>query len=226
LIEEWNLSSTEVDYTNAQQGLCCVKCYSNLRSVTLAQLILNKFSLKGNLMQNLSSGLKKIKILEINEAGDLHLYLSKTKNYVFAKYPEIDMQNMAYADNSFNAIVHSDTLEHIENTMKALKECYRILKFGGYLFYTIPIIYGRLTIRRDKLPNSYHGSQEESQGNDYKVWTEYGADFWVELVNAGFDEITLLTISDLSSVAICARKNDKGLYGKKKKSIIERIIHK
>ncbi len=46
---------------------------------------------------------------------------------------------------------------------------------GGRLFYTVPIVVGRLTRTRQGLPPSYHGNPNTSP-DDFKVETEYGAD--------------------------------------------------
>ncbi len=208
LIEEWELSSDEVTYINRQQGLCCTSCGCNLRSMTLAASIMKQYEYEGAFKDFYRSKVgKKLRLLEINDACNLHSLLSKFKKYTFAAYPHVDIQYMPYSNESFDVIVHSDTLEHVPNSLLGLKECFRTLKKGGKLFYTIPIIYGRLTKKRDGLSNSYHGNQDESQGEDYKVWTEYGADFWVELINAGFKNITINTLEDLSSIAIYASKD-------------------
>jgi SAM-dependent methyltransferase len=207
LIEEWNLTPFETAYINKQQGLCCTLCGSNLRSMTLAASIMKQFGFEGAFEHfHKSKYGRRLKTLEINEACNIHPYLMKFKKYTFAGYPYIDIQKLPYDNNTFDMIVHSDTLEHVRDSLQSLKECYRVLNNKGKVFYTIPVIYGRLSKWRDLLPNSYHGNQDESQGEDYKVWTEYGADFWVELLNAGFKEITINTIDDLASVAICATK--------------------
>lgn len=207
LINEWNISTDEVAYINKQQGFYCTSCGCNLRSMTLAVSILRHSNFKGAFKDfNKSRTGRNFKILEINEACGLHPFLSKFKKNTYACYPDIDMQNLPYDNMSFDIIIHSDTLEHVQDSLLALKECYRVLKNGGRLFYTIPVIFGRLSKKRHGLPNSYHGNQDESQGYDFKVWTEYGADFWVELINAGFKEISIDTIKDLASVAICATK--------------------
>lgn len=213
LIDEWNLSPDEVDYINTQQGFQCTKCSCNLRTMTLASAIMKLYSFKGSFEQFRFSVIgRKLKILEVNAAGGLHKTLKYFKNIVFAEYPKVDMQNLVYKNESFDLIVHSDTLEHVEKSSLALKECFRVLKQGGYLCYTIPIVYGRLNRRRDFLTNSYHGSQEEMQGEDFKVWTEYGADFWVEIIEAGFKNFTINTLDDLSALAICAQKESEIKY--------------
>jgi SAM-dependent methyltransferase len=210
LIDEWGLTPYEVDYINKQQGFHCTKCSSNLRMMTLASIIMKNYSYYGLFKDFCYSQLgNELLLLEINEVGSLHSILKKFKNYIFAEFPSVDMQNLPYKENSFDLIIHSDSLEHVENSKLAMQECYRVLKNNGSMFYTIPIVHGRMTRKRDILSKSYHGSQNESQGEDYKVWTEYGADFWVEIINSGFNEITLHTLGDLSSIGICAKKFQK-----------------
>lgn len=108
------------------------------------------------------------------------------------EYPEVDMHSLPYADQTFDLIVHSDTLEHVENPVKALSECRRVLKPGGLLAYTVPIIVDRLTRDRKGLPNSYHGAPS-SNASDFQVVTEYGADAWKHVVEAGFVDVCLST---------------------------------
>lgn len=217
LIDEWELAPYEVDYINKQQGYHCIKCLCNLRSLGLADSIMKYYKFKGQFQQFCYSKFgKKLNVLEINEAGSLYKILRQFKNYVFAKYPEIDIQKMPYENNTFDLIIHSDTLEHVEDSSLALKECFRVLKEGGVLFYTIPIVYSRLTRRRDKLPESFHGTQDETQGIDFKVVTEYGADFWVEIIKAGFTEVSISTIDGFSTLPICAKKGELQNYKKRK----------
>lgn len=208
LIREWELTNTEIEYINKQQGFYCSKCQSNLRSMTLAHALMDYFSFKGSFEQfSYTSYAKRNSLLEINESGTLHSLLSRFKNYTFAEFPDVDIQKMSFADDSFDLIIHSDTLEHIPDSQIALHECFRVLKNEGVMFYTIPIVYGKTTRKRHDLANSYHGNQDETQGEDFKVWTEYGSDFWIELFNAGFRDVRIKSISDLSSFAIIAKKS-------------------
>lgn len=47
-------------------------------------------------------------------------------------------ENMSFENNSFDLICAMDLLEHLDNDQKALKEFYRILRPGGFLFVTVP----------------------------------------------------------------------------------------
>lgn len=202
LINDWNISKSEVEYINYQQGFGCDDCKVSLRGLTLASAILQHFRFAT--MQEFLLSCEK-KILEINEATGLTKFLNQLKSYTFVRYPEVDMQQMGFESNSFDVIIHSDTLEHIPHSVKALEECYRVLNDGGVLFYTIPIIHGRLTVKRHGMPKSYHGEYAKKL-EDYVVYTEYGSDFYLEILEAGFKNITLHSISGKASLAIIAIK--------------------
>jgi hypothetical protein len=66
--------------------------------------------------------------------------------------------------------------------------------------FTIPIIVGRMTRRRKGLPPSYHGSSANPA--DFLVHTEYGADFWTEIMQAGFSECRISSLRFPAAQAI------------------------
>lgn len=207
LIAEWNLGEDEVAYIDDQQGLRCAECGCNLRSMTLAAAILRAFGcdLLFSDFCRMSALAKQVRVLEINEAGKLTSFLKQLANYTFASFPEIDMQEMSqFADQRFDLLVHSDTLEHVADPVCALRECRRVLAPKGILAFTIPIVVNRLSRRRDDLPPSYHGNPEE-RGEDIKVVTEYGVDFWRQLFEAGFSDVTLHSLLYPASLAIVCR---------------------
>jgi SAM-dependent methyltransferase len=112
---------------------------------------------------------------------------------------------MSFEDSSVDVMIHSDTLEHVPNSRSALRECRRVLKPEGRLFYTVPIVVGRLTRTRRGLPASYHGKPDLPRA-DYMVQTEYGADFWCEIFEAGFQEVALTSLVFPAAVAISVIK--------------------
>ncbi|MBN2106033.1 MAG: methyltransferase domain-containing protein [Deltaproteobacteria bacterium] len=53
----------------------------------------------------------------------------------------VDITNMPiYSDNSFDLLLCSHVLEHVENDLRAMKELYRILKPGGWGIIMVPIL--------------------------------------------------------------------------------------
>lgn len=206
LIVDWQLSQSEVDYINRQQGLCCDECGNNLRSMALAAAILRVFKCSGNFIHFVGTdAAKKIKILEINESGGLTSFLNNLPCHQLVKFPEYNMINLDLNSEAFDLVLHSDTLEHISDPVAGLSECYRVLAKTGRCIFTIPIIPSRLSRPRAGLKNSYHGTI--SQKNvDYIVHTEFGADMWKFAIEAGFSSISIHCLEYPSALAIEAAK--------------------
>lgn len=205
LIDTWELTPYEVGYVNRQQATCCENCGANMRSMVLAKAIVRHFRYNGSFARFWrTQELYKHWVLEINKASHLHQYLKTLPQYKFGTYPNLDMMNIRFPDNRFHMVVHTDTLEHVPDPHKALMECKRVLKPGGVLFFTIPIIVDRVSRSRKGLPPSYHGSGENRE--DYLVHTEYGFDMWKSLILAGFDNVTITTLAYPQAIALSAVK--------------------
>ncbi|MUG98652.1 methyltransferase domain-containing protein [Scytonema sp. UIC 10036] len=205
LIDEWRIGHHEVEYINRQQGMHCTECNSNLRSIALSVALMRCFGYKGLFKDFVTeSKIQDLQILEINEAGSLTQFLTKIPGHHLKIYPEIDMMNINYVDESFDLIVHSDVLEHIKHPVRGLSECYRVLKPGGYCAFTVPMIVDRLTLFREGLPPSYHGSGENLV--DFLVYAEYGCDAWKHIMQSGFQECRIFSIEYPSAQALVAVK--------------------
>lgn len=207
LIEAWQLTKTEVDYIDRQQGLHCEDCGSNLRSMAIAYAIMRCYSYEGlfrDFVRNRK--VRRLRILEVNSAGNLTRFLQNIPGHLLVTYPEVDMMQMPFATNMFDLVVHSDTLEHVADPVLALSECRRVLKLGGFCVYTVPIIVERLTRSRKGLPPSYHGVPDQNRP-DFLVHTEYGADAWTHLVLAGFSECRLFALEYPAAQALVGVKH-------------------
>jgi len=206
LADDWQLSPYELGYVNRQQGEICNGCRCNLRSLALAEAIRSYYYSKV-LFKDLvvSEAAQRTSLLEINEAGNLTPFLKHFGEYTFGKYPQVDIHQMPYPDDSFDLVVHSDTLEHVSNPVHALTECRRVLRSGGALCYTVPVIVGRMSRSRDGLPKSFHGNSNTAL-DDWAVQTEFGADAWTYIVEAGFSDLSMHTIQYPAAVAFMARK--------------------
>jgi SAM-dependent methyltransferase len=206
LIADWQLSAAEAKYTNIQQGFQCRSCGANLRAMTLAHALSRFRRWPGTLLGWVASAdAQAVKLLEINDAFNLGKHWQDLEGRQLVRYPETDMHALPFPDGTFDLVVHSDTLEHIENPVHALEECRRVLKPDGAVGFTVPIVMGRLTRSRSGLPPSYHG-REGDRLEDYRVAVEFGADVWTNVFEAGFKHCTLVSLIYPASVAILAER--------------------
>ena len=105
----------------------------------------------------------------------------------------------------FDLVIHSDTLEHVDDPLRGLEECCRVLKHGGLCTYTVPVIVGRMTRGRDRLAPSYHGTPDGVK-KDYLVHTEFGSDAWTLPIRAGFKSVAIHVLDYPSGIAFAALK--------------------
>ena len=207
LVEGWGLSTEEEALIERQQGLLCDRCQTNLRSNALAVAIQ---AVTGHSGRFRFFPLRRpwVKVLEVNEAGSLHTVLRSHPRHTLAEFPDVDFQSLPYPDGTFDLVIHSDTLEHIPDPALALKESRRVLKPGGWTCFTVPALFGRLTKSTVGDPATYHGSEHADRGriDSLRVHTEFGADFWTALVEAGFREVRLFPLDYPAAVSIAGRK--------------------
>lgn len=204
LINAWQLSEHEVSYINRQQGFYCNLCNNNLRAMSLSAAILKEFKFQGTLKQFCEST-SGVRTIEINTAGNLTPFLAKLPSHRLIEFPQFDMQNLDLDSESVDLIIHSDTLEHVPNPVRALSECRRVLRSNGKCIFTIPIIVDRLTRSRIGLAHSYHG-QSNISADDQVVSTEFGADFWKTVLKAGFISCEIFSLEYPAALSIIARK--------------------
>ena len=101
---------------------------------------------------------------------------------------------------SFDFIVLTEVLEHLENPILALKECNRLLKKSGTLILTMPFLYG------------IHGDP-----NDFQRWTP--SKFNLELTKVGFKEIEILTMGGFFAVLFDLLRMSLGTASKNRKPL-------
>jgi SAM-dependent methyltransferase len=206
LIGDWGLSQNEVDYINRQQGFACLHCGNNLRANVLAKGLGSELGNFNSLDEIAHSGkFDHIKILEINECHKLTKHLDKFPNHILIEFPEYDIHNLKLEDKEWDFVIHSDTLEHLEDPLKALRECHRILKPTGKLLFTTPIIVDRISRNRKGLSTSYHGDYKKHDPG-MLVHTEFGVDIWTMIAEAGFTQIKFTFLNFPAGIAITAWK--------------------
>jgi SAM-dependent methyltransferase len=204
LIAEWQLSEIEAAYIDEQQGCACEACGANLRVVALGDALRETLGTDMPLRAFASTAAAaKLRILDINGAAGISDTLAVLPLYVRANFPAVDMHALPYGDKSFDLVIHSDTLEHVERPVRALEECRRVLALGGRVCFTVPVIVGRLTRGRAGLAKSYHGDPSNCS-DDFIVHTEFGADTWCYLMQAGFTHVAINQVRYPAATALSA----------------------
>jgi len=106
-----------------------------------------------------------------------------------------DLTKLTFASNQFDYILSFDVFEHIPNYKKALAECYRCIRTGGVLFFSVPFV---LTSKKNivrahlsqtgeivhLLPPEYHGDPINS--DSCLCFFHFGWEILEDLKTVGF----------------------------------------
>nr|WP_115094497.1 class I SAM-dependent methyltransferase [Synechococcus sp. UW106] len=189
------------DGKSFRESYQCEKCHCALRWRDQASLIVDNFSdgRISNLEAMVELGyMDGLDIYEIANRGPFVKRLNKLERYTQSYFQENmesgeinelgirneDIQNLSFDDKSFDLIISSDVMEHVEDYKRAFKEILRVLKDDGVYIFTIPIGYpfpektetrarrieGRIENFKDK---RYHIGGD---GSKCLVYTDFGAD--------------------------------------------------
>jgi SAM-dependent methyltransferase len=125
---------------------------------------------------------------------------------------KMDITNVQYADNSFDAILCNHVLEHISEDRKAIHELHRVLKPGGWAILQVPIsIVFEQTYEDFTITSPQDREKQFGQKDHVRI---YGKDYSTRLKEAGFkvEEYNWNNDPDLS--------NDKNRYGLNREEIV------
>ncbi|MFC2091746.1 class I SAM-dependent methyltransferase [Elusimicrobiota bacterium] len=169
----------------------CPNCYSDIRH----RFILIFLTKNTNLLS------ENIKLLHFAPETGIMNYLNKQENieYIacdidpsrYSKAIKVDITDIIFADNSFDAIICNQVLEHIRDDLRAIKELYRVLKPGGWVLLSVPI-YGETTFEQPEL--DYKG-REKMYGIGEHMRLN-GLDLERKLTKEGFS-VSIYSIDDI-----------------------------
>lgn len=96
----------------------------------------------------------------------------------------MDITNITYPDNSFDAIICNHILEHIPHDIVAIKELYRVLKKGGWAILQVPFsLVLPKTYENEKIVNFKDRQKFFGQKDHVRI---YGKDYVERLKSGGF----------------------------------------
>ena len=106
-----------------------------------------------------------------------------------------DVQRLTYADGSFDLVTSTEVFEHVPDDGRAFTEVHRVLRAGGHLVFTVPLMEAAPTLERARLERGaivhlvepeYHGDRLRGRGGVLAFRT-YGPDIVGRLQAAGFE---------------------------------------
>ena len=214
LAELWGLSPELAGAFARKESCFCSRCGANLRARRMAQALLSLYPVgtPPTPCRSLArwveySESESLRIAEINRIDGLHeelLWLPRLSSSDFhpgsapgsivGGVRSEDLTRLTYADESFDVVLTSETLEHVPDLAAALHEIRRVLVPGGRHIFTIPQLpHVQTTFARsivlpdgsiqDRAPRICHPGGDVG----YPVFTEFGADIQDVFVRAGFD---------------------------------------
>jgi SAM-dependent methyltransferase len=172
----------------------CEHCGSSLRVRRLAETLVDLYGDGATALVELirEDAFRALQVAEINSVGRMHPFLVDLPGLVHVEYPEEDLQALSWADESFDLVLTSETLEHVPDPEVALRETFRVLRPGGRHVFTVPVDVSLTATRsRADLPAEHHGRGGGPFGlvtrkADMLVHTDFGGDLDHVVRAAGF----------------------------------------
>ncbi|MDO8523022.1 MAG: methyltransferase domain-containing protein [bacterium] len=98
---------------------------------------------------------------------------------------QMDVTDLKFENNTFNAIICYHVLEHVKDDRAALKELFRVLKPGGWMIVKSPV--NRQTNRTQEDSGEMSKKEREIWFGQHNHLRQYGRDFKERIEQAGFN---------------------------------------
>lgn len=178
-------------------GVRCVRCAGSAITLSLVSVL-----------KSVRPGFRGEALYELSARGPLFEFLRRevaeltTSDYFDDATPGSvrngvlcqDVQRLTFVDGSFDVCTSTEVFEHVADDACGFREIRRVLRKGGLMVFTVPLMRSqatveRATIRNGKirhlLPPVYHGDRIRGRGR-VLVFRDYGLDIADRLREHGF----------------------------------------
>ena len=66
------------------------------------------------------------KILGISGIENFRSWISKRDKVIETNYPDVDMQDLPFEDNTFDYVISDQVIEHLQDPKRAIEESYKV----------------------------------------------------------------------------------------------------
>lgn len=185
----------------------CLSCGANTVNLSVISVIEKEFGALTGIAH----------AYELSTYGATHDYLRKNfrqftdsefmpgevKGAVIKGVRNEDIQDLTFADNSFDLITSNQVMEHVPDDIKGFQECLRTLKPGGRLIFTVPLYDTPHSIKMAEVTSAginflqepeYHDSRLAGPGSAVVFWQHSFHDICDRLRAAGFNTVELVEV--------------------------------
>lgn len=186
-----------------EHAVRCLRCGASPVSMSLGDVLLQQ-----------APGIGGMTVYELSSRGPLFAFLKRRAGeLVFSEYfddvepggsrdgvPCQDVQDLTYADGSFDLCTSTDVFEHVPDDARAFSEVHRVLRPGGMAVFTVPLGPGGQTIERavlrggrveHLLPPEFHDDHLRGTGR-VLCYRNYGRDIVDRLKARGFNHAEII----------------------------------
>lgn len=206
--------ASEADAFRRRESLWCERCGASLRVRGVCDVLLEHYADRADTLAGLvaEDRFAALNVAEINSIGTAHEILARHPRLTYSEYPQEDVMALSYPDASFDLVLTSDTLEHVPDWQRALRETRRVLRPGGRHIFTVPVPPSRQrTSAREGLPPQYHAQASgllrllsRAKRHDMLAYTDFGLDLTERLRETGF-EAEVHGRQDAAALVFCAQ---------------------
>jgi SAM-dependent methyltransferase len=180
----------------------CLRCKANVVNLSTVSVLR-------------SLDVSRMRAHEFSSFGATFEFLSKhCANFTFSEYfpgkPPVvngirneDITNLTFPSNSFDLLTSNGVMEHVPEDVQGYRECYRVLKPGGSLVFTVPLYDTPESVKLASVNGSgivwhgtpeYHDSRLGGAFSAPTFWRHSWRDMCDRVGQVGFRSVELIDV--------------------------------